>query len=57
MALAVGYLEGAAAVGFDVLARSAGAQLTVVSPLDLARRAREGTMPPPPTYLRRRIGG
>lgn len=45
----------AAVVGFDVLARSAGATIHLVSPLDVARRAREGLVPPPPEYLRRRL--
>lgn len=43
-------------VAHDVLVHSLGAQIHVVSPLDVARRAREGTMPPPPAWMRRRIG-
>lgn len=47
----------AVVVAHDVLVHSAGHQFHIVSPLDLARRAREGTMPPPPGWMTRRIGG
>jgi hypothetical protein len=40
-----------------VLVHSAGHHVHVVSPLDAARRAREGRMPPPPAWMTRRIGG
>jgi hypothetical protein len=43
-------------VAFDVLAHSAGQHWGFVSPVDVERRMREGKRPPPPTYLRRRIG-
>lgn len=38
----------AVVVVHDVLVHSVGQQWHIVSPLDAARRAREGTMPPPP---------
>jgi hypothetical protein len=41
-------------IAHDVLTHGVG-QVTFVSPLDLARRAREGRMPPPSTWMRRRI--
>lgn len=41
----------------DVLSHAAGRQMTLVSPLDTARRAREGRLPPPPDWMRRRLGG
>lgn len=44
-------------VAHDVLVHSAGRQVHIVSPLDVARRAREGTLPPPPAWMTRRIGG
>jgi hypothetical protein len=44
-------------VAHDVLAHSLGQQLHLVSPLDAVRAAREGTMPPPPSWMRRRVGG
>lgn len=47
----------AAVVAFDVLSHSIGQQMHIVSPLDAARRAREGKMPPPPAWMTRRIGG
>ncbi|GFG68099.1 hypothetical protein MKUB_55890 [Mycobacterium kubicae] len=46
----------AVVVGHDVLVHSVGGQLHLSSPLDISRRVREGTMPPPPAYLRRRLG-
>lgn len=45
----------AVVVAHDVLVHSAGHQVHIVSPLDVARRAREGTLPPPPAYLRRKV--
>lgn len=47
----------AAVVAYDVLAHSIGQGMYVVTPMDTARRAREGKMPPPPAWMRRRIGG
>lgn len=47
----------AAVVAYDVLAHSIGQQWGIVSPLDIERRAREGRLPPPPAWMRRRIGG
>jgi hypothetical protein len=47
----------AAVVAFDVLSHSAGHQVHFVTPIDAARRAREGRMPPPPAWMTRRIGG
>lgn len=44
-------------VAHDVLVHSAGHRVHIVSPLDVARRAREGTLPPPPAWMTRRIGG
>ena len=44
-------------VAHDVLVHSAGLQMYIVSPLDAARHAREGRMPPPPAWMRRRLGG
>ncbi|OBF56731.1 hypothetical protein A5756_10595 [Mycobacterium sp. 852002-53434_SCH5985345] len=44
-------------VAHDVLIHSAGQHIHFVSPLDVARRAREGTLPPPPDWMTRRIGG
>ncbi len=35
-------------VAHDVLVHSLGARVHIVSPLNVARRAREGQMPPPP---------
>jgi hypothetical protein len=46
----------AVVVAHDVLVHAAGAQWGFASPVEVERRAREGRMPPPPTYLRRRIG-
>lgn len=42
-------------VAHDVLTHGGG--FHVVSPFDTERRAREGRMPPPPEWMRRRIGG
>ncbi len=42
-------------VAHDVLVHSVAQQVYMVSPLDTARRAREGKIPPPPTWMRRRI--
>ncbi|MGV0656412.1 hypothetical protein ABQE48_21355 [Mycolicibacterium thermoresistibile] len=47
----------AAVVAYDVLAHAIGQQMTVVTPLDAIRRAREGTLPPPPDWMWRRLGG
>lgn len=47
----------AVVVAHDVLVHAAGQQIHLVSPLDVARRAREGLIPPPPEWMRRRIGG
>jgi hypothetical protein len=47
----------AAVVAYDVLAHSIGQQWGFVSPIDAARRAREGRMPAPPAWMTRRIGG
>jgi hypothetical protein len=46
----------AAVVAYDVLAHSIGQQMYVVSPIDAARRAREGRTSPP-AWMRRKIGG
>jgi hypothetical protein len=46
----------AVVVAHDVLIHSAGQQWHIVSPLDVERRAREGLVPPPPPWMRRRIG-
>ncbi|OFJ52203.1 hypothetical protein BEL07_18685 [Mycolicibacterium grossiae] len=43
-------------VAHDVLVHSIG-QMHIVSMADIERRAREGRMPPPPAWMRRRIGG
>ena len=45
----------AAVIAHDVL--SYGGEIHVVNPIDIARRAREGRIPPPPAWMRRRIGG
>lgn len=45
----------AAVVAFDVLDYARGAQVHVVSPIDAARRAREGLLAPPPEWLRRKL--
>jgi hypothetical protein len=42
----------AVVVAHDVLVHSAVAQVHFVSPLDVARRAREGKVPPPPAWMR-----
>ncbi|OBY30791.1 terminase large subunit domain-containing protein [Mycolicibacter kumamotonensis] len=63
-AQAVGWQSGqhqpdslaAAVVAHDVLTAGAGV-VHLVSPLDTMRRQREGKMPPPPSWMRRRIGG
>jgi hypothetical protein len=47
----------AAVVAYDVLSHSIGQQWGFVSPLDAARRAREGRLEPPPAWMTRRIGG
>ena len=47
----------AAVIAHDRLVKSAGAQMRVVTPMDAARRAREGRMPPPPAWMTRTIGG
>lgn len=47
----------AAVVAFDVLSHSLAQQTHIVSPIDVARRYREGTVAPPPAWMRRRIGG
>ncbi|MFA1701645.1 terminase large subunit domain-containing protein [Mycobacterium intracellulare] len=47
----------AAVVAYDVLSHAIGQQMTIVTPLDAARRAREGRMPPPPAWMTRRISG
>lgn len=46
----------AVVVAHDVLVHSAGHQVHFVSPLDVERRARRGELPPPPPWMRRRIG-
>lgn len=46
----------AAVVAHDVLTAGAGV-VHLVSPLDTMRRQREGRMPPPPSWMTRRIGG
>jgi hypothetical protein len=46
----------AAVIVFDRLVKTAGQHMHVVSPLDAARRAREGTLPPPPAWMTRKIG-
>lgn len=47
----------AAVVAYDVLVHSAGAQMHIVTPMDAARRARDGKLGPPPDWMRRKIGG
>jgi phage terminase large subunit-like protein len=42
-------------VAHDVLVHSVGHRVHIVSPLDVERRAREGKLPPPPAWMRRRI--
>jgi hypothetical protein len=46
----------AAVIAHDVLVHSVGL-LHVVSMGDIKRRARDGTLPPPPAWMRRTIGG
>jgi hypothetical protein len=46
----------AAVVAYDVLAHSIGQQMRIVPMADIARRVREGELPPP-ARMRRRIGG
>jgi len=46
----------ATVVAHDVLVHAIGQQWHFVSPLDVARRAREGLVPPPPSWMTRRIG-
>jgi hypothetical protein len=47
----------AAVVAYDALAHAVTEPMHIVTPIDAARRAREGRMPPPPAWMRRRIGG
>lgn len=47
----------AAVVAYDVLAHSIGQGMHIVSPLDAARRAREGRKSPPPAWMTRKVGG
>lgn len=47
----------AAVVAYDVLAHAVTEPMHIVTPMDVARRAREGKLPPPPAWMRRRIGG
>ncbi|WP_238888350.1 terminase large subunit domain-containing protein [Mycobacterium sp. IDR2000157661] len=44
-------------VAHDVLVHSIGQEMHIVSMADIERRAREGKLPPPPAWMRRRIGG
>jgi hypothetical protein len=44
-------------VAHDVPVHCAGQQVYLVSPLDVARRAREGKLEPPPAWMTRRISG
>lgn len=44
-------------VAHDVLVHSIGQQIHIVSMVDIARRDREGKLPPPPPWMRRKIGG
>jgi len=46
----------AAVVAHDVLTAGAGT-ISIVSPLDTARRAARGELGPPPDWMRRKIGG
>ncbi|WP_019969753.1 terminase large subunit domain-containing protein [Mycobacterium sp. 141] len=46
----------AAVVAHDVLTAGAGV-VHIVTPLDIARRQREGKLPPPPPWMTRKIGG
>lgn len=43
-------------VAHDILVHSAGQVVHIASPLDAMRRHREGTLPPPPAWMRRRVG-
>jgi hypothetical protein len=43
-------------VAHDVLVHGAG-RVTIVSPLDVERRMRQGAVPQPPAWMTRRIGG
>ena len=43
-------------VAHDVLVHGAGG-VTIVSPLDVERRMRQGAVPQPPAWMTRRIGG
>lgn len=43
-------------VAHDILVHSVGQRIVIASPLDAIRREREGTLPPPPAWMRRRIG-
>ncbi|CAN5223611.1 hypothetical protein BH11ACT6_BH11ACT6_05160 [soil metagenome] len=47
----------AAVIGHDVCVHSAGGQVTILGPLDVERRRREGTWRPPPAWMTRRVGG
>ncbi|MDC8970723.1 terminase large subunit domain-containing protein [Mycobacterium marinum] len=47
----------AAVVAHDVLVHSGTEPMGIVSPIDLARRARGGRLGPVPDWMRRRIGG
>jgi phage terminase large subunit-like protein len=51
------HLEAAVVVATTCWSTPPGQQWHIVSPLDAARRAREGTLPPPPAWMTRRIGG
>lgn len=44
-------------VAHDILVHSIGQRMTVVTPMDSARRAREGKLSPPPAWMTRRVGG
>lgn len=47
----------AAVVAYDVLVHSIGQQWGFATPIDVARRAREGRKPPPPAWMTRKIYG
>jgi hypothetical protein len=46
----------AAVVAFDVLSHSIVEPNRIVSPIDVARRKLQGQLPPPPLWMRRRLG-
>ncbi|MCQ4360629.1 hypothetical protein KQR54_05620 [Mycobacterium gordonae] len=46
----------AVVVAYDVLVHAVTEPMGIVSPIDVIRRAREGRMPDPPAWMRRRIG-